>query len=250
VGVLLLGGLVFNEARVQQPIMPLRLFADRVRVGAYLTRLLYLGAMIGYFFFTTQYMQDVLGFSPLQAGFAFLPMTAINFAVALAVTRVIARIGGVMTLVAGVAVTFAGMVWLSRIGIDSNYWTAVALPLVLLGIGQGLAFAPMTSAGLHGVTGSDAGASSGLINTFHQLGSALGLSVVAAIGVAATSSGGTEREQMVQRASGALTGSAILLALALVAVLALIARGYRSTQPGTAAPESVEPIKARKVINP
>lgn len=242
IGLFLLAGLVLIEGRAEQPIMPLRLFANRVRVGAYLTRLLYLGAMIGYFFFITQYMQNVLGFSPLEAGFAFLPMTAINFVVALAVTRVIARIGWVVTLVVGVVVTLAGMLWLSRIGIESDYWTAVAMPMVLLGIGQGLAFAPMTSAGLHGVTGSDAGASSGLINTFHHLGSALGLSVVAAIGVAATSAGGSEQMQMVERVSGALTGSAVLLALALIAVLALIAR--EDTSGPTHAPKPARLVKS------
>jgi hypothetical protein len=87
-GVLLLAGLVFNVARAEQPIMPLRLFASRQRAGAYLVRMLYLGAMMG-FFFTTQYLQGVLGFTPLQAGLAFLPMSAVNFAVALYVNRLI-----------------------------------------------------------------------------------------------------------------------------------------------------------------
>jgi hypothetical protein len=90
--VLLLAGLVFNEARAEQPIMPLRLFASRQRAGAYLVRMLYLGAMMGFFFFTTQYLQVVLGFTPLQAGLAFLPMSAVNFAVALYVNRLIRRL--------------------------------------------------------------------------------------------------------------------------------------------------------------
>ena len=65
--------------------MPLRLFASRERGGAYAGRMLYLGAMIGFFFFTTQYLQEALGFSPLQAGLGFLPMTLVNFAVAMAI---------------------------------------------------------------------------------------------------------------------------------------------------------------------
>ena len=67
--------LVANERRAEQPIMPLRLFRSRERSGAYAARMLYLGAMIGFFYFTTQYLQDVLGFTPLQAGLGFLPMT-------------------------------------------------------------------------------------------------------------------------------------------------------------------------------
>ncbi|RLV49827.1 MFS transporter [Nocardioides mangrovicus] len=223
VGALLLSGLVLNEARAEQPIMPLRLFADRQRVGAYLTRLLFLGAMIGFFFFTTQYLQDVLGFSPLQAGFAFLPMSAMNFAVAVLVTRIIGRIGATPTLIVGVAVTLAGMVWLSRVELTSGYLSAVAPPMVLIGIGQGLAFAPMTSAGLHQVAGPDAGASSGLVNTFHQLGSAVGLSVLAALGAAAASATAAPTQAVVQRVTAALTGGSVLLSIALGAVVTLIA---------------------------
>jgi hypothetical protein len=251
VGVALLVGLVVNEARAAQPIMPLRLFASGQRTGAYLVRLLYLGAMIGFFFFTTQYLQGVLGFTPLQAGVAFLPMTAVNFAVAVLVNRVVRRIGTSWTLIAGVAATLAGMAWLSRVGLDSSYWGAVALPMVLIGVGQGLAFAPMTSAGLSGVVGGDAGASSGVINTFHQLGGALGLSVVTAIGTAAVSSG-APRAALVERVSGALTGSSGLLLLGLVLVLVLIAgrRPGRPTAPRQAGGDPAGEEPATLVASP
>lgn len=234
IGAVLLVVLIANEARVEQPIMPLRLFADRRRTGAYLVRFLYLGAMIGFFFYTTQYLQGVLGFSPLQAGLAFLPMSAVNFVVAVAVTGVIRRIGANVTLIAGVAATLVGMVWLSQIGPDSTYWAAVALPMVLIGIGQGLAFAPMTSAGLAGVTGSDAGASSGLINTFHQLGSAVGLGIVTAVAAGATATGDSAQLAVTHRVSAALTGSSALLLVALVLAAVLISRRVR--EPARVAP--------------
>jgi EmrB/QacA subfamily drug resistance transporter len=222
-GVALLVGLIYNESRAGQPIMPLRLFASRQRTGAYLTRMLYLAAMIGFFFFTTQYLQGVLGFSPLQAGLAFLPMSAVNFAAALLVTRFIRQLGPTPVLVLGVAITLAGMAWLSHVAADSSYLTAVALPMVLIGIGQGLAFAPMTSAGLADVDAHDAGAASGLVNTFHQLGSSLGLGILATVGAAAVPAGASGAAALVDRVSGALTAAAALLAVALVAVLALIA---------------------------
>ncbi|MCY1136531.1 MFS transporter [Actinoplanes sp. Pm04-4] len=225
-GVVLLIGLVATEARAGQPIMPLRLFADRRRTGAYLVRMLYLGAMIGFFFFTSQYLQGVLGFSPLAAGLAFLPMSAVNFGVAVLVNRVIGRFGAVPVLIAGVAVTLAGMVWLSRAGAGSEYVTAVALPMVLIGAGQGLAFAPMTSAGLAGADPADAGAASGLVNTFHQLGSALGLAVLAAV-----AGGGA----LADRVGAALTGSSVLLAVALALVVTLIALRPRR-RPAVVAP--------------
>jgi EmrB/QacA subfamily drug resistance transporter len=222
-GVALLAGLVVNEARAEQPIMPLHLFASRRRTGAYLVRMLYLGAMIGFFYFTTQYLQGVLGFTPLQAGVAFLPMSAVNFAVALLVTGLVRRLGSTSTVVAGVAVTLARMTWLSRIGAGSDYVAAVALPMVLIGVGQGLAFAPMTSAGIAGANAADAGAASGLVNTFHQLGSALGLGVLVAVGVAHPPTDASPGTVLVERVDTALTGAALMLAAALVLVVTLVA---------------------------
>ena len=229
IGTLILGGvlivgLIVNEAKVADPIMPLRLFTDRVRTGAYVTRLLYLAAMIGFFFFTTQYLQGVLGYSPLTAGLAFMPMTIVNFAVAVVIGRIIRRFGSNTTLVAGVTLTLIGMAWLSRIGAGSDYLTAVGFPMLLIGAGQGLAFAPMTSAGLNGVAGADAGASSGVINTFQQMGSALGLGVLTLIGAAAVPSHSSAVEALVKRVGAALTGGSGLLLVCLVVVLVLVVR--------------------------
>jgi MFS family permease len=109
VGVLLLALLVVNEWRARQPIMPLRLFANRVRAGAYVGRLLYLGAMMGFWFFITQFLQVVYGYTPLAAGVAFLPMTVANFVVALATPKLTRRFGNGPLLAAGVAVTLIGM---------------------------------------------------------------------------------------------------------------------------------------------
>jgi hypothetical protein len=91
--VILLTVLVVAESRAAEPVMPLRLFTSRVRAGAYLARMLYLGAMIGFFFYSTQYLQGVLGFSAFTAGVAFFPMTVVNFAVAMTIPRLTARFG-------------------------------------------------------------------------------------------------------------------------------------------------------------
>jgi EmrB/QacA subfamily drug resistance transporter len=220
-GVVLLTGLVIHEARAEQPIMPLRLFGSRERAGAYATRLLYLGAMIGFFYFTTQFMQDGLGFSPVQAGLGFLPMTLVNFVVALAVPRLRIPVSNGALLAAGIAVTLVGMVWLSRIGAGETYLVAVGLPMVLIGAGQGLAFGPLTDAGIAGVDPADAGAASGLVNTAHQLGMALGLGILVAI--SADSGAGLDNLSAVTRHVGvALTGSSVLLALALVVAAVVI----------------------------
>jgi EmrB/QacA subfamily drug resistance transporter len=233
VGVLALVALVLNESRVGQPIMPLHLFASRERAGAYLARLLFAGTMIGYFFFNTQFLQGVYGYSPLQAGLAFLPMTVINFFVALPVSRLTARFGNATLLAVGLAVTLAGMAWLAQLTPTTPYLTGVALPMVLIGIGQGLAFAPLTAAGLAGTTAADAGAASGLVNTTHQLGSTLGVTVM----VTLAGSGA-----LPARVATALTGGTVMLTAALVAVLVLVvpaevsARRRRSTAPPVLVP--------------
>ena len=226
VGVVLLVALVRNESRAVQPIMPLRLFRSRERSGAYAARMLYLGAMIGFFFFTTQYLQDALGFTPLEAGLGFLPMTLVNFVVALANPRLGARVPNGVLLAGGTAVTLAGMAWLSRAGIGDAYLSSVALPMVMIGAGQGLAFAPLTNAGIAGVAPADAGAASGLVNTAHQLGTALGLAVLSAVALrAGAGSGGPTA--VAEHVRAALTGGSVLLAIALVVVLALVVPGGR-----------------------
>jgi EmrB/QacA subfamily drug resistance transporter len=222
VGVVLLVVLVLNEARVAQPIMPLRLFASRQRTGAYVIRFLYLGAMMGFFYFTTQFLQNVYGFSPLTAGLGFLPMSAVNFGVAMAAPR-LSRIASGKTLLAlGVLATLAGMVWLSRVEPGSSYLTAVALPMILIGAGQGFAFAPLTSFGIAGATNADAGAASGLVNTFHQLGSSIGLAVLVAAGAGAVSAGTQTAQATAERVSVALAGSSALLVLASVVLVVVV----------------------------
>ena len=229
---------VLVEARAAQPIMPLRLFRSRERTGAYLTRFFYLAAMIGFFYFTSQFLQRVLGFTALEAGLAFLPMTIVNFAVAMLVQRVVHRIGAAPTLVMGVVLTLAGMIWLSRVDTDSTYLAGVALPMILIGAGQGFAFAPMTSAGIAGASAEDAGAASGLVNTFHQVGSSLGLGILVA---AASTAGATVAEasariQLATEVSAALTAGSILLAAALVVTLSLIVPAARAAAGTVAVP--------------
>jgi EmrB/QacA subfamily drug resistance transporter len=218
----LLLGFVLAEARASQPIMPLRLFRSRVRTGAYLIRLTYLGAMIGFFFFVTQFLQGVLGFTALQAGLAFLPMTLVNFAVALAIPALVARIGARAPLFVGIALTAGGMLWLSGLGVDSSYLNGVAVPMLLIGAGQGLAFAPMTSFGIAGTAMEDAGAASGVVNTFHQVGMSLGLGVLVAVAAASDTGADVPAVALAGEVSSALTGATVFLVVALVLGIALI----------------------------
>jgi len=147
-GVALLVSLVAVERRAAQPVLPLGLFASRERVGAYVARLLFIGAMMGFFLFTSQYLQDERGFSALAAGFAYFPMTAVNFVVALAVPRLQRRASGPALLVAGLVLAVAGMAWLGAVDAGTSYAVGIALPMTLIGAGQGLAFGPLTASGI------------------------------------------------------------------------------------------------------
>jgi EmrB/QacA subfamily drug resistance transporter len=223
-GVLLLAFFVVNELRAEQPIMPLRLFASRERTGAYAARILFLGAMMGFWFFTTQYLQGVIGDSPLQAGVAFLPMTLANFAVAIAVPKLTERFGNARLLAGGLTLTLIGMAWLSHVSVGTPYLTGIALPMVLVGIGQGGTLSPLTASGIAGVVAEDAGAASGLVNVAHQIGGSLGLGVLVVVFAIAGSGTLDARELLAHRVATSLTAGTAMLALALILVLTLIIR--------------------------
>jgi hypothetical protein len=180
--------------------------------------------MLGFWFFVTQYLQGVLGYSPLATGFAFLPTTLVNFAVALAVPWLTHRLGGARLMAGGLLLAVIGMAWLGRVSADSSYLTGVALPMLLIGAGQGGVLAPLTSAGVSGVAAADAGAAGGLVNVAHQLGGSLGLGLLVTVFAAAGSVHLTGRNLLAHQIAGALTAGAVLLALALVVVLVLIVR--------------------------
>lgn len=225
-GAVLLIIFVLNETRATQPIMPLRLFASRERSAAYGARLFYLGGMLSFWFFLTQYMQGVLGFTALQAGVAFLPTTIPNFVSAISVPKLTKQFGNARLLAIGLALTAAGMAWLSQISSTSDYFTGVALPSVLIGLGQGMVLGPLTGSGVAAVDPKDAGAASGLVNVFHQLGGSLGLAVLVVV-FAAASNAGTAIEALSHGVSAALKAATVLLIVAFAIILAgLVCPGF------------------------
>ena len=174
-GVALLVTFVLVERRAAEPITPLSLFANRIRSGALLARMFLIAGAMGAFFYLTQYLQDVLGFSPIQAGLAFLPMTASVFLASQSSSRfLVERFGDRPVMIVGAVLSLASILWLTRLDVSSGYGDVV-LSLVLLGFGNGLAFVPLTSSALHAVRPDEAGAAAGLVNVAQQLGSALGL---------------------------------------------------------------------------
>ena len=244
-GAVLLTILVFNESRAKQPIMPLRLFASRERGGAYAARVLFLGAMVGFWFFTTQFLQGVMGYSPAQAGAAFLPTTLANFAAAMAVPKLTKRFGNARLLAGMLALSVIGMAWLSHASADSSYLIDVALPMILIGIGQGGSLGPLTVAGVAGVASEDAGAAAGLVNAAHQLGGSLGLAVLVVVFAAAGSGMLDTHALLAHRIAASLTVATGMLALALVLVFALIVRPARHGTARALQPNTAEPTRRK-----
>jgi len=245
--VVLLAAFLLTETRARQPITPLRLFADPSRSGSYAARLLLVAGMMGMFFFLTQFLQDILGFSPLRAGIAFLPMTIMVFGVSRAAPRLMTRAGPRAMMIAGMVPVIIGMAWLSRVSPGTGYWTGVVGPMVLLGGGMGTVFVPLTTAALAGVQPADSGAASSMVNVMQQVGGALGLAVLVAVYGTATRDaarhplpGATAAQQahhvLAHGMATAFLLAAILDAVALIVIITLI----RTRAPMTAPPQAAE----------
>ena len=240
-GVVLVGLFVVAERRAAHPVIPLRLFASRERSGAYLARAFVVSGMFGMFFFVTQFLQGVLGFSPLQAGLAFLPTTLVLFAATQVVPKLGARVDDLHLTAAGILLALTGMVWLSRVTEGSQYFPQLAIPMALLGAGIGTALIPLTGRGIRGVAPEDAGAASGLINVAQQVGASLGLSILVTLFTSADrTAGGSARDAFAHGVAAALTGSAIFLALAFA--VALFALRAREGQPAVVVEPELETV--------
>jgi len=172
---------VVTETRARQPITPMRLFAEVSRAGSFIARLLLIAGMFGMFYFITEFLQKVMGFSPLRAGVAFLPMTVALFGVSRLAPRLMPRLGAKPLMIAGLLPVIASMGWLWRVTPATGYWSGIFGPMLLVGLGMGLVFVPLTTASLAGVPPADSGAASGLVNMLQLAGGSLGLGVLVSV---------------------------------------------------------------------
>jgi EmrB/QacA subfamily drug resistance transporter len=178
-----------RQARAPQPLLPPRVVLDRNRGGAYLTMLIASAGMFGIFLFLTYYMQQTLGFSPVVTGLAFLPMVACIMVTSTASNiALMPRVGPRPLAPTGMLLAAAGLAWLTRIGVHSSYATAVLPPLLVMGLGLGLVFAPVFNTGTFGVGPRDAGVASATVNTGQQLGGSVGTSLLNTIFASAVAS--------------------------------------------------------------
>ncbi|MFE7097680.1 MFS transporter [Streptomyces erythrochromogenes] len=178
---ILLALFVVIESQAREPIIPLRMFADRNRTGTYVIMLALAAAMFGMFFFIVQFVQNVLGFSPIQSGLGFLPVTVAIVTAAGLSQRFLPRFGPKPFMVIGSALTGTGLAWLTFLRTDSSYLSGVLGPMLLFGFGMGLNFVTLTLTAVSGVDPKEAGAASGLLNASQQVGGSLGLSILVTV---------------------------------------------------------------------
>jgi EmrB/QacA subfamily drug resistance transporter len=225
-GVALLAAFVLIEGRfAHRPLVPLWIFASRLLSGANVVVFCLGGAVFAMWYFLSLYLQQVLGYSPIEAGLAFLPMPLTIAACTQAATRLTNRLGAGPVLAFGMALIATGMLLFTGLEPDGTYAADVLAPSLLCAAGIGFSFVPVTIAATAGVESEDAGLASGLVNTSRQMGGSLGLALLAAVATqrSAALDGDVSRAEALtegfQRAFA--VGAAFAVAGALVSVFVL-----------------------------
>jgi EmrB/QacA subfamily drug resistance transporter len=228
-----LAGFVAWESRASHPLMPFGIFRLQTLRGANAVGLLLGMALFAMFFFLSLYMQQVLGYSPLEAGFAFLPLAGTVMVSATVASRLVTRVGARPTLVVGMLLLAGALVWFSRISADGSYLGDVLFPSLVVAVGLGLAFVPVTIAAVAGTRPDEAGLASGFINTSQQVGGALGLAILVSIATSRTASVVSDgvRDQAVALSEGFqaafLVGAGFALVGAILAAVTISTRDCR-----------------------
>jgi EmrB/QacA subfamily drug resistance transporter len=224
VAVVLLVGFVWIEHRHENPLVPLRIFTNRSLAASDATMLLLAAALFGLFYFCTLYLQQVLGYNALKTGVAYLPFSLAIISSSGVASRVADRAGPKPVLVGGLLLAAVGFALFTRLQAHGDYAGTVLPAMLVMGVGLGMAFVPITIAATSGVAAGDSGLASGLLNTTQQVGGSLGLAVLSAVSTSritgALEGGSTQAAALTHGFTGAFTVSAILCGGA--AVLALV----------------------------
>ncbi|GAA3378737.1 MFS transporter [Streptomyces sannanensis] len=216
---------VVLERRHPQPLVPLRLFADRTRLGVYAVLALTGTAMFGIFFFLTLFLQQVWDYSALHTALVYIPLTCLLVLGAKTSSWLFARLGARTLVCGGLLTAAAGMLWLSRIGDSAGYATGMLVPTVLTYAGLGVTGVPLTLSALARVADEDSGAASGLFSMARQIGGATGLAVLGTVvwSVVASAAPGTPAwEALSEGASQGFVVAAAITALALLVALVTV----------------------------
>ncbi len=235
IAAVLLGAFFYIERRVAKvPLVPFSLFSKRSVTGANVVMFLVGAAFFAMWYFLTLFLQNVLGYSPLRAGLAFVPMTVCIIIGAQAGARLLTRVGVRPILLAGTVLGTGAFLWLSRIGTGGGYWDVVFGGACLAALALGLMFAPLASAATAEVAQSDAGLASGVLNTSRQVGGSLGLAALATIATSHTKS------LLGTTSATAATAAGYARAFEVAALLTLVGFAAAFIVPAAPRPETVE----------
>ena len=237
-GVVLLAVFVWLQSRTEHPLLPLRVVRDRDRGGAYFAIGITGAGMFGVFLFLTYYLQQTLGFSPVETGLAFLPLSfAIMLTATSATAQLMPRFGHKPLIVIGLAMAAVGMVLLAQVGVDSEYLTHVLPGLIVMGLGLGLVFAPGMSIATIGVDPHDAGVASAMVNTTQQVGGSIGTALLSTLFASAVSGFIADNgpraagEAAVHGYTTAFWWSAAIFAVGAIVSLLLLRSGVKQADP-------------------
>ncbi len=223
--VVLLVSFIAIESRTKHPLMPFSIFRLRTLRGANIVGLLVGMSLFSMFFFISLYLQQVLGYEPLKAGVAYLPLALLIVVSAGGASQLVTRIGFKPSLIMGMTFIAAALLWFSQVSPDGTYLGDVLFPSMLAALGLGFAFVPVTIAAVTGTEPGEAGLASGMLNTTQQVGGALGLAIVATVANSATRDAfaGGERNRAVALTEGFQDAFLVCAAFAVLgAVLAAV----------------------------
>jgi EmrB/QacA subfamily drug resistance transporter len=242
-GAVLLVVLAITERRVAHPLLRPALLRSRQRVGGLGVIALVVGGQLSMFFLAVQFIEHQLGFGPMRSGMAFLPLTLGIFAMSRVTPQLIQRVGVLPMMVTGSIGLTVSFAWLSTLNASDTYLSGVLGPMLLNGVSAALVFMPVTATVLGGVEPEHAGAASGLLQTFQQLGGAVGLAVIVSVYAAGSVPG-----EFLPGARAAFLTSATMAALAGVVAVAALARRRTAEAPEPAdavdSDEELEPLVA------
>jgi MFS family permease len=214
------------ELRIEDPLLPLSIFRTQTVTGANVAGFILQAALFAQFLMTTLYMQQVLGYSPLKTGIAFVAVAGTAVVWSTVSAQLVGRMGVKRVLAVGMTALVAGNVYLAHVSVGGSYVTDLLPGFLVVGLGVGFSFVPISIAALAGVREAQAGVASGLINTSWQIGGALGIATLSTLAATTTGDaleGGTpQATALTEGFQAALWGSAAAAAIGLVAALALI----------------------------
>ena len=186
VGVVLLAAFVVVEVRSADPLLPMRIVLERNRGGSYLAATLLVVGIFAMFIFISYYFQTILGYSAAKAGVAFLPFALGVIVAAGAATNLLPKLGPRISMTSGLLLAAVGLLWLTKIGVHTSYWTHVFPQLIVMSLGMGLAFTALSSTSLTNVQERDSGVASAVLNSTQQVGASLGAALLNTVAATAT----------------------------------------------------------------